>query len=423
MRGMMDARAYRALTAAAYPFLYPWLSRRYREGLDERRGLYDGVMPESPLWIHAVSVGEVQSACPLMTELRGGGETPPILLSTTTRTGREMAFSLAEGLFDRHVYYPWDIPAVVGRALDVVRPLAYAVMETEIWPNMLFNLVRRGIPALLVNGRISERSARNALRRPAFWGMTYDCFTRLLVRSQSDRDVLLSLGVSEEKIAVTGDCKVDALLMRREWVDPLRASEMLFGQGAGCCDSPLFLAGSTHEGEDEVVLDAFRLVRRTLPDARLVLAPRHPERAGRVLELAGAVASASPLSSPSPRLEDIIVVDRIGVLFGLYSIADAAFIGGSLVDRGGQNIMEPAAFGVPLCHGPFMRDFAEAARALGECGVATVVKNAPELAAHWQASLRPEFREAASAGAAEFFRSVGGAARRSAEEIIGVIGR
>ncbi|NLM71100.1 MAG: 3-deoxy-D-manno-octulosonic acid transferase [Synergistaceae bacterium] len=379
-------------------------------------------MPRDSLWIHAVSVGEAQSAWPLMAELRALEENAPsVLLSTTTRTGREMALGLARELFDRHIYYPWDVPKVVSRSLDAVRPSAYAVMETEIWPNMLFALARRGIPAFLVNGRISDRSAK--ARRSAFWGEVYGCFSRLMVRSESDRDVLLALGVEGGRIVVTGDCKVDALLMRRRCVDQERARDMLFGPGEGRDGRPLFLAGSTHEGEEEAALEAFNIVRRSLPDARLVLAPRHPERAGGVLELANACAESLLLSSPAPRIGDIIVVDRIGVLFDLYSVADAAFIGGSLVDRGGQNIMEPAAFGTPLCHGPFMRDFTEAAFGLGELRVARSVECAGDIADHWEASLRPDFRDEAREGAARFFRAAGGAARRSAEEIIGVMGR
>ncbi len=371
-----------------------------------------------------MSVGEAQSAWPLLSELRGlGGGDLPVLLSSTTKTGREMAGRLAAGLFDRQIYYPWDIPRVVARALDAVRPAGYATMETEIWPNMLFALARRGIPAFLVNGRISERSARTALRAPAFWRMVYDCFTLLLVRSEADRDVLLSLGVSGSKVRVTGDCKVDALLMRRRSTDVASARELLFGPGTVPDGSPLFIAGSTHEGEEEAALDAFRMVRSSRPGARLVLAPRHPDRAARVFEAASAVAPSALLSSPPPRTREIIVVDRIGVLFDLYSLADAAFIGGSLVDRGGQNIMEPAAFGVPLCHGPFMRDFTEAARGLGERGVATVVGGAEDIAVHWEASLRPGARERTREGAADYFRSVGGAARLSAVEITGVIGR
>lgn len=384
-------------------------------------------------------MGEAQSAWPLLDALRpAGGEKNlfPVILSTTTTTGREMAFRLADGLFERHIYYPWDIPRIVNRALDAVRPRGYAVMETEIWPNMLFSLARRGVPAFLVNGRFSERAARTIRKRPSFWRMVYDCFTLLLVRSEIDKEALRSIGVPAERIRVTGDCKVDALLLRRRNVC-LGPLEALFGARPGASSyvdaaapserEPLFLAGSTHEGEEEIVFDAFKSVRRCFPSARLVVAPRHPERAGGVRALASEVAPSALLSEvenatvfPRP---DIVVVDRIGVLFDLYGLAAAAFIGGSLVDRGGQNILEPAAFGTPLSHGPYMRDFVEAAKDLKSLGIATQVGNASEIAAHWEASMQPERRAAVREGAERYFRSSGGAARLSADEINGVIQR
>lgn len=392
-------------------------------------------------------MGEAQSAWPLLHALRSAGHeieavsVPteernrfPVLLSTTTTTGKEMAFRLADGLFERHIYYPWDIPRIVNRALDAIRPRGYAVMETEIWPNMLFSLARRGVPAFLVNGRFSERTARTMRKHPSFWRMVYDCFTLLLVRSETDKETLLSLGVPAERVRITGDCKVDALLLRRRnaRLGPLEA---LFGVRRGNSPhgdattpserQPLFLAGSTHEGEEEMVLDAFKSVRRSFPSARLVIAPRHPERAGGVRALASEVAPSALLSEventkvfPRP---DIVVVDRIGVLFDLYGVVDAAFIGGSLVDKGGQNILEPAAFGTPLSHGPYMRDFVEAAKDLGSLSIATPVGDASEIAAHWESSMKPERRAAVRESAERYFRSSGGAARLSADEINGVI--
>ena len=382
-------------------------------------------------------MGEAQSAWPLLDALRpAGGEKNlfPVLLSTTTTTGKEMAFRLADSLFERHIYYPWDIPRIVNRALDAIRPRGYATMETEIWPNMLFSLARRGVPAFLVNGRFSERTARTMRKHPSFWRMVYDCFTLLLVRSETDKEMLLSLGVPAERVRVTGDCKVDALLLRRRnaCLGPLEA---LFGVRPGDPPhddakrrperDPLFLAGSTHEGEEAIVIDAFMHVRRVFPSARLVIAPRHPERADGVRALASEVAPSALLSDVERQTAssrpDIVVVDRIGVLFDLYGVVDAAFIGGSLVDKGGQNILEPAAFGTPLSHGPYMRDFVEAAKDLGALGIATRVGDASEIAAHWEASMKPERRAAVRESAERYFRASGGAARLSADEINGVI--
>lgn len=360
----------------------------------------------------------MQSAWPLLKQLAEAGE--EVILSTTTATGRETAFKLAGGLFRRHIYYPWDVPRIVRRALDVVRPKAFITVETEIWPSMLGELRRRNIPAFLVNGRFSEKTACQASRRPAFWREIYGLFTLLLVRSCEDMKFLTDLGIHDEKIKVTGDCKIDGLLMRKETADLSMARAIVGGTG------PVFLAGSTHRGEEKVALEAFRLAKQSLPDARLILAPRHPERAGEVLSSASAMGRAALLSQVESGSEEggrweILVIGRIGVLFDLYGVCDAAFIGGSLVDKGGQNIMEPAAFGLPFCHGPYMRDFEQAAVELGGRGTASQVKNSEEISAHWIASLNPPAREKVRTAAGSYFAKASGAAQKTVEEILPII--
>lgn len=401
-----------------YPLAYPWLARRYATGLDERRGLYvpsrfDG--PTRPLWVHAVSVGEVQSAWPLLRALKARAPSARAVLSTTTVTGQTMARQLTAPYADDILYYPWDVPKIVRRALSAVRPAAYAALETEVWPAMLRELAARDIPTFLVNGRFSERAVRNFRRHPAFWRSLYGLFTRLLVRSPSDREALRAIAIPEERIVVTGDCKVDALVLRREGADLARARAIV-GEGG-----PVFLAGSTHGGEDEVVLEAYRTVRASLPAARLVVVPRHPERAQDVLTLAERVAPSRRLSDPDDGWA-ILVVDRIGILFDLYAVADGVFVGGSLVPKGGQNIMEPAVFGQPLCHGPFMTDFPDAARDLGALGVATEVRSAAEVAGHWLRSLDAEARDTAARAAAAYFARNGGAAEASLDVIFEEMG-
>ena len=359
-------------------------------------------------------MGEVQSAWPLLHLFARENPGEKVLLSTTTATGRETAFHLADGLFGEHIYYPWDVPRIVRRSLDRIRPKGYIVMETEIWPVMLMELKKRSIPAFLANGRFSERTARNVRKRPAFWRQVYDLFSLLLVRSAADRDFLADLGVPEEKLRVTGDCKVDALLLRKQAADLSRIREIVAGQG------PVFVAGSTHQGEESIALAAFRNVRERIPQARLVIAPRHPERSGDVLEAASRTAEAALLSEAERSggtSWDILVIDRIGVLFDLYGVSDGAFIGGSLVDKGGQNIMEPAAFGIPFSHGPFMRDFVEAAGELGKLGAAALVRTEAEMAAHWERCLDQNEREKARRASGAYFQAVGGAAKATLDEI------
>ncbi|MGD9822733.1 MAG: 3-deoxy-D-manno-octulosonic acid transferase, partial [Aminobacteriaceae bacterium] len=376
-----------------------------------------GRFPENPLWVHAVSVGEVQSAWPLLDLLARENPAESVLLSTTTATGRETAFRLADGLFGEHIYYPWDVPRIVRRSLDRIRPKGYIVMETEIWPAMLLELKKRSIPAFLANGRFSERTARNVRKRPAFWRQVYGLFSLLLVRSAADRDVLADLGVPGKKIRVTGDCKVDALLLRKQATDLSRVRRIAGGK------APVFVAGSTHRGEVEIVLRAFRIVRERVEGARLILVPRHPERSREVLDLASGTAGATLLSAVEQRESagsepwEILVADKIGVLFDLYGVSDGAFIGGSLVDKGGQNIMEPAAFGIPFSHGPFMRDFVEAAGELGKLGAATLVRTDAEMAAHWERCLEKNEREKARLASGAYIQAVGGAAKTTLDEI------
>lgn len=396
---------YGGLLSLAYPVLYPYLAKRYRMGFDERRGIYDSPFQstERPLWLHAVSVGEVQSAAPFLRRARRAGCESPVVLSTVTPTGREMAFRLAGDLFQRHVYYPWDVPHIVERALDAVRPGAYMAFETEIWPGFLKSLKRRGIPAVLVNARFSERSFVRCRKWPSIWRRAYDLFGLILVRAEDDMERFLTLGLPEEKLVLVGDCKVDALLDRRDGAD-LSPYESLRRAGA-----PLFLAGSTHEGEEIPVLQAFAQVRRSCPEARLILAPRHPERASEVLGQAENAGFSTGLFSGKPQDWSILVVDRVGVLFDLYGIADGAFVGGSFAPRGGQNILEPACWGVPLQHGPHMEDFAKADGELIELGAAHVVQDSPELAAKWLECLKPETRQRAVQAGRDYFSRRGGA--------------
>ncbi|MDR1048865.1 MAG: hypothetical protein LBL51_03840, partial [Synergistaceae bacterium] len=292
-----------------------WLRKKYKTGLEQRVGNISGV-PKGALWVHAVSVGEVQSALPLVGEAE---KRLPCVLSTVTATGRGMAERLMPGT--PMIYNPWDVPRFVSRALDALSPRAYAAMETERWPALLAELRARGIPAFLVNGRLSEGSARRLSGQRAFWRGVLCCFEKLLVRFESDRERFLGLGVPEGKIAVTGDCKVDAMFARKAGTDAGKWSRLRRG------NAPLFLAGSTHPGEDEIVLEAFRRVRERHPRVRLVVAPRHPERAASVAELARsglARSRVSPLSDAAGDW-DVSVVDRVGVLFELYPAADAAF--------------------------------------------------------------------------------------------------
>lgn len=388
------------------------LKRKYKHNTSERIGLIPDV-PQGSIWIHAVSVGEVQSASSLIRRIKSRSPYHCIL-STVTPTGREMAHKLLDGLVERIIYSPFDAKRFVSRALDSINPSAYIAMETELWPEILAQLKARNIPTFLANGRLSDRSFDRMRRTKSFWQGVFSCIDRFMLRFNNDREKFMSLGVPEEKICVTGDCKVDALLDRRKNTGPEKWSWLKPD------DSPLIVAGSTHEGEDEIVISAFRILRKSYPSARLVIVPRHPERA--------LMTIASVLPYPELRAEllshidrenvnaDIIVVDRIGVLFELYAACDSVFIGGSLVDKGGQNPFEPALFGLPAVHGPSMTDFPDTAR-MESMGAALCVNSDSELAHAWTELLTPEARDKSFRQCHEYFATLGGAAERTWNEI------
>ena len=367
---------FRAVSQGLFSAAGPWLRRRYAQGFPERTGRIEGPLSSSrrgkPLWVHAVSVGEVQAAYPFVLAARRDGYNGPLVLSTITETGRSMALRLLGDQLDRVLRYPWDAPSYVRRALDALDPWSYVTFETELWPVLLWELQDRGIPSFLANGRLSLRSWGRMTRTRRFWGDVLGALSACLVREEADAARFRDLGVSPDRLHVLGDCKVDALFQRRAASDPGEWRRLLGGAG------PLLVAGSTHEGEEAAVCEAFSRVRRRVPGARLLWAPRHPQRAGACLERAREVGAAC-LFSQREADWTILVLDVVGVLFDLYGIADGAFVGGSLVPRGGQNLMEPAVWGVPILHGPHMEDFQSVAADLDREGLSREVRGTEDL--------------------------------------------
>lgn len=388
------------------------LRRKYGAGLEERMGNFSPAISKNILWVHSVSVGEVQSAIPLIDAAREHSKIPCIL-STVTQTGRAMAEKLVSQKVNAIIYSPWDSRRFVKQALDTLKPRAYVAMETERWPNMLHELHARAVPTFLANGRLSEASAEKLRRQRRFWLGVLNCFDCLMVRFESDAERFSSLGVSEKKIMVTGDCKIDAMLTRKSEFDPSKWQYLRNG------NSPLFLAGSTHEGEEEIVLNAFAQIRHIHPRARLIIVPRHPERASFVAASALKFGKVVLLTHfiAKPFLEwSVAVVDTIGVLFELYAAADAAFVGGSLVPKGGQNLMESALFGIQTTHGPDMSDFPDTVR-MDALGASYPVQNSDDLAKNWLLSLDQRERARTRQNCEEYFKSTSGAALRSWQNI------
>lgn len=345
--------------------LYPYLRRRYSQGFKERMGDVSLSPPKGKrIWIHAVSVGEVKAALPLFKGLQEA------CLSVTTSTGYDVAKSNGvKELF----FYPWDLPWVVNRAIERIRPSLYIVMETELWPLMITTLKKRGVKLILANGRISDRSyGRYKIVFPLI-KKVLSSFDFIGAITQRDRERFIELGASPSRVQVMGNLKYDSLLseMRESFEGEMR--ELL-----SLVDEPLWVCGSTHEGEEEIVIRVYKRLLRDLPNLRLALVPRHPNRANQVAKLLSEYGVSFSLRSVNPK-DKVVLWDLMGELFKLYSVSTVAFCGGSLVPLGGHNLVEPACWGKPVLYGPYVNDFLEDARFLEDLGAGFMVKDEDEL--------------------------------------------
>jgi 3-deoxy-D-manno-octulosonic-acid transferase len=336
---------------------------------------------EESIWVHAVSVGEVLAARPLVSELRKRYPSLKLFLSTTTRSGQELARRSVSDV-DAVFYMPFDWPFTVRRTLKLARPRLFVMVETEIWPNLLRECRRRGVKTVLVNGRISHRSfPRYRLVRPFFRRVLADV-DRFCVQGEESARRLIDLGASQSSITVTGSLKFESL---HTTPTPGRGPDRVLRFFRIAPNRPVLVAGSTMKGEEELVVRAFNRFRATAAgtNALLVLAPRHPERfadAERICRHEGlSTARRSELPIDAEPRVDAVVLDTIGELAQLYQIATAVFVGGSLVPSGGHNILEPAVYGKPIVFGPYMENFSEIAEAFVTNGAAVQVQSEREL--------------------------------------------
>lgn len=375
------------LVAAASPVLLARMlaTGKYRAGLGQRLGRYPAevaaLAARRPVWVHAVSVGETMAALPLVSALHEARPDLPLLLSTVTPTGQATARERAREAA-AVCYFPFDLTGPVRRALDSIRPRLVLLMETEIWPVFLLEAARRGLPVGIANGRLSDRSFRRYRRVRPLLARCLRPLAFVGAQSQADAERFLALGAPPERTVVTGNLKVDqAAAPPRSGAATPASLEAALALPPG----PRLVAGSTHRGEEGAVLDAYARLRRSVPDLRLVLAPRHPERlaeVGRLLDERGLgwqrrSERPGPPGAPAP---DVVLVDTVGELAALYGLADVAFVGGSLVPTGGHNLLEPAAHARAPLHGPHMHNFREITRALADAGGAVPVADAASLA-------------------------------------------
>ena len=372
-----------ALLVGSPWFLYQGLRRRkYFGSLRERLGRLpvslnlDG---EPSIWVHAVSVGEVLAARPLVDELRTRYPGLRLFVSTTTVAGQQLArrqLAQADAVF----YFPIDFAWVVRRVLDRVRPRLLVLMEGEIWPNILREARRRGVRTAIVNGRVSARSfPRYRLLAPLMRRVLGDVDAFCMQSDEGARRIAL-MGADPARVTVTGSLKFDAVHLPAPAAHGRPRVLRFFPVAAS---RPVLVAGSTMRGEERPVLQAFRRIKSTQPQALLILAPRHTDRFTEVIHIARgegfATARRTELAIDSEPRADVVVLDTIGELAHVYQLATVAFVGGSLVSTGGHNILEPAVYGRPVVFGPSMSNFAEIAELFLARGAAVQVRSEHEL--------------------------------------------
>jgi 3-deoxy-D-manno-octulosonic-acid transferase len=381
---------YSIVVVAFFTVVSPWFLyqairyRKYVASLPQRMGylpLSFNMDGEQSIWIHAVSVGEVLTARPLARDLRARYPRLRIFVSTTTMTGQAIARRLqdVDGVF----YFPFDLGVFVRRTLELVRPRLFIMMETEIWPNLLRECRKRGVKTAIVNGRLSQRSYPRYRFVRGFMARVLDDVDSFCVQSEESARRFIDLGASPGRVTVTGSLKFDSLDVAPAGVQA-RPRDRVLRYFRLSASRPVIVAGSTMKGEEGTVLTAFRRIRATLPNTLLILAPRHLERAAEVEQQCRhegfRVSRRSELPIDAEPRADIVVLDTLGELATIYQLATVAFVGGSLVDTGGHNILEPAVFGKPIVFGPYMSNFAEIAHAFVGNAAGVQLKSERELA-------------------------------------------
>ncbi len=383
----MMRRLYTALIYCAVPIAFSavlwrgWRQREYWQSLGQRFGWGKSLSGEPSIWLHAVSLGEVTAAVPLVRALRARHPHNPMVLTTATPTGRARARALFGDAVDVR-FLPYDTPGAVARFLRRIRPRLAVIMETELWPNLFHECGRRGVPLVLASARVTEKSAARYQRFGGLFRGIFSASALLAAQTREDAERFIAIGAGRDRTHVIGNVKFD-----------MELSPAVVEQGralrAALADSrPVWIAGSTHAGEEDQVLAAHARVLAGFPNALLLLVPRHPDRFDAVAELLRRrglkfVRRSGRLPGAGHAPDDVSVMlgDTVGELVALYAAADVAFVGGSLVPIGGHNLLEPAALGLPVIMGPYTSNDRETAELMIRQGAALPVTDADGLAA------------------------------------------
>jgi len=397
---------------------------KYKEGLKQRLGyLPEAVVADLVdhpcLWVHAVSVGETMAALGLVEALHRAYPELRVVFSTVTATGQRVARERVR-CADHVIYFPLDLPWMVRRVVDRLRPRLFVVMETEIWPNCFRELGRRGVPIVIANGRLSPSSFRGYRRLRWAMRSVLAPVTTFAMQSAGDGERMRAIGADPARVVVTGNVKYDEALTLPDAAAMAQLAERIGEPTA----APVWICASTHEGEEAVCLDTFAQLRHQSPDLRLILAPRHPERCDavdRLLRDRG--LDFLCISAGGGRWhEPCLLVDEVGWVMRLFGQATVAFVGGSLVATGGHNLLEPAAWGVPVCFGPHTFNFPDITDELLAAGGGIRVADGAALERETRLLLDdPARRAAVGAAARQVVEAKAGAVARTVAAIRGAV--
>lgn len=367
------------LAPVAFPWL-AWRSLRQTGRMDswgERLGSSPLLQAGTAIWVHGASVGEIRAAAPLVQALHRSHPDRPIVVTTFSATGRRHA----RQLFGDKVMVsllPYDLPFFVSRWLNCTRPALAVIMETEIWPNLYAACAKRRIPLLLVSARMSERAYLRYQRYASLVRGALRCASAITVQSPADLERFRALGAEESTLAVMGNLKFDISVTDETLASGKAIREKLFGR------RKVLVAGSTREGEEPLLLEAFRKLLLQQPESVLVLAPRHPERATAVAAMissAGFTFRRRSAGDTPMGPGEVLLLDLLGQLMKFFAAGDVAFVGGTLVPVGGHNLLEPAALGLPVLVGTYLENVRDVAEMMREAGALTVVQDPDSLAA------------------------------------------
>ena len=371
LRALYSGLLYLLLPITVYHLMWRGLrTRQYLQRWGERYARYQGPSSHPSIWLHAVSVGEVNAAAPVVNALRQLHPDLRWVITTITPTGSDRVRALWGDAVE-HVYLPYDVPGCVDRFLGHFQPRVALILETELWPNLLFGCRDHGIPVYILNARLSARSLRGYRLLGPLIRRALDTVTHVAAQSADDARRFVRLGADRSRVSALGNLKFDIAAPSREQMLDLFATHVPSGR-------PVWIAASTHEGEEESVLALHRRLRARFPGMLLIWVPRHPERFARVEQLAREqgwkVATRTVDQWPQPDSE-VFVVNTLGELMGFFACADVAFVGGSLQPIGGHNLLEPAAMGTPVVTGPHLHNFSEISRRMREAGALRVGKD------------------------------------------------